>query len=171
MKFFPESWVPDPDKKFSPFDESLINQIIDGVLKYNQKIKFIKKRHDTDIPGGEFSQRLLFVFKKGEEDFYLEFLKISEHNKKNFVYLENMVWDHCDCTGYDDNELNPVLPNEWVEKKTKKLVGIRIQVGNLILAEFVVPSQEENASTYKKFLDHALKKIPSIINLLIDKDS
>jgi len=64
MKIFPESWVPDPDKKFSPFDESLINQIIDGVLKYNQKIKFIKKRHDTDIPGSDFSQRLVFIFKK-----------------------------------------------------------------------------------------------------------
>ena len=41
MKIFPESWVPDPDKKFSPFDESLIKQIVDGVLKYNHKIKFI----------------------------------------------------------------------------------------------------------------------------------
>ena len=168
MIFFSEF---DRDKKFSSFDESLIDQINAGVLKYNKKIEIIKKRHDTDIPGGEFSQRLLFVFKKGEEDFYLEFLKISEHNKKNFIYLENMVWDHCDCTGYDDNELNPVLPNEWVEKKTKKLVGIRIQVGNLILAEFVVPSQEDNASTYKKFLDHAIKKIPSIINLLSGKVS
>ena len=85
MKSYPESWGTDTDKKFSPFDESLINQIIDGVLKYNQKIKFNKKRHDTDIPGGDFSQRLVFVFKKGEEDFYFEFLKISEHNKENFI--------------------------------------------------------------------------------------
>ena len=74
MKIFPESWVPDPDKKFSPFDESLIDQIIAGVLEYDPKIKFIKKRHDTDIPGGEFSQRLVFGFKKGKEDFYFEFL-------------------------------------------------------------------------------------------------
>ena len=169
MKIFPESWVPDPDKKFSPFDESLIKQIIDGVLKYNQKIKFIKKRHDTDIPGGEFSQRLVFGFKKGKEDFYFEFLKISEHNKKNFVYLENMVWDYCDCTGYDDNELNPVLPNEWVEKKTKKLVGIRIQVrANTMLTEFAVASQEDHSDTYKKLNNHAVKKIPEIINFVIN---
>ena len=38
MKIFPESWVPDPDKKFSSFDESLIDQINAGVLKYNKKI-------------------------------------------------------------------------------------------------------------------------------------
>ena len=85
--------------------------------------------------------------------------------------MDEMVDDYCSATGYDFNDLNPVLPHEWAEKKTKKLVGIRIQVGNLILAEFVVPSQEENASTYKKFLDHALKKIPNIINLLVDKVS
>ena len=171
MKIFPESWVPDPDKKFSPLDESLIDKIIAGVRKSDPKIEFIKKRHDTDIPGGEFSQRLVFVFKKDEKDFGYTFYKISEYNKKNFIHMYEMVDDYCAATGYDFNDLNPVLPHEWAEKKTKKLVGIRIQVGNLILAEFVVPSQEDNASTYKKFLDHAIKKKPSIINLLVDKDS
>jgi len=79
-----------------------------------------------------------------------------------------MVWDHCDCTGYDDNELNPVLPNEWVEKKTKKLVGIRIQVrANTMLTEFAVASQEDHSDTYKKLNNHAVKKIPEIIDYVI----
>ena len=182
MKFFPESWVPDPDKKFSPLDESLIAKIIAGVLKSDPKFKFIESKHmrQDNYPtwsdaifsdGGEYNQMIISSFKKGEKDFGYVFYKISEYNKKNFIHMHEMVDDYCAATGYDFNDLNPVLPHEWAEKKTKKLVGIRIQVGNLILAEFVVPSQEDNASTYKKFLDHAVKKIPSIINLLIDKDS
>ena len=178
MKIFPESWVPDPDKKFSPLDESLINKIIAGVLKSDPKIKFIENKHmrQDNYPtwsdaifsdGGEYNQMIISSFKKGEKDFHYVFYKISEYNKKNFIHMHEMVDDYCAATGYDFNDLNPVLPHEWAEKKTKKLVGIRIQVGNLILAEFVVPSQEENASTYKKFLDHAVKKIPDIIKLLI----
>ena len=182
MKIFPESWVPDQDKKFSRFDESLIGKIIAGVQKSDQEIKFIESKHmrEDNYPtwsdaifsdGGEYNQMIISSFKKGEKDFGYVFYKISEYNKKNFIHMDEMVDDYCSATGYDFNDLNPVLPHEWAEKKTKKLVGIRIQVGNLILAEFVVPSQEENASTYKKFLDHAVKKIPSIINLLVDKDS
>ena len=177
MKIFPESWVPDPDKKFSPLDESLINKIIAGVLKSDPKIKFIENKHmrQDNYPtwsdaifsdGGEYNQMIISSFKKGEKDFHYVFYKISEYNKKNFIHMDEMVDDYCSATGYDFNDLNPVLPHEWAEKKTKKLVGIRIKVGNLILAEFVVPSQEENASTYKKFLDHAVKKIPDIIKLL-----
>ena len=111
----------------------------------------------------------MFVFKKGEEDFYFEFLKISEHNKENFIELHELVMDYCNCTGYDDNYLNPVLPNEWVEKKTKKLVGIRIQVRqNTMLTEFAVGSQEDRTDTYKKLNNRAVKKIPDIINLVIN---
>ena len=178
MKIFPESWVPDPDKKFSPLDESLIDKIIAGVLKSDPKFEFIESKHvrQDNYPtwsdaifsdGGEYNQMIISSFKKGEKDFHYVFYKISEYNKKNFIHMHEMVDDYCAATGYDFNDLNPVLPHEWVEKKTKKLVGIRIQN----LAEFVVPSQEDNGSTYKKFLDHAVKKIPSIINLLIDKDS
>ena len=177
MKIFPESWVPDPDKKFSPFDESLINQITAGVLKSDPKFEFIESKHvrQDHYPtwsdaifsdGGEYNQMIISSFEKGEKDFGYVFYKISEYNKKNFIHMDEMVDDYCSATGYDFNDLNPVLPHEWAEKKTKKLVGIRIQVGNLILAEFVVPSQEDNASTYKKFLDHAVKKIPDIIKLL-----
>ena len=42
MKIFPESWVPDPDKKFSPFDKSLIDKIIAGVRESDPEIIFIK---------------------------------------------------------------------------------------------------------------------------------
>ena len=178
MKIFPESWVTDPDKKFSTLDESLIDKIIAGVLKSDPKFEFIESKHvrQDNYPewgdaifsdGGEYNQMIISYFKKGEKDFGYVFYKISEYNKKNFIHMNEMVDDYCAATGYDFNDLNPVLPHEWAEKKTKKLVGIRIQVGNLILAEFVVPSQEENASTYKKFLDHAVKKIPDIIKLLI----
>ena len=178
MKIFPESWVPDPDKKFSPLDESLIAKIIAGVLKSDPKFEFIESKHmrQDHYPawgdaifsdGGEYNQMIISSFKKGEKDFGYVFYKISEYNKKNFIHMDEMVNDYCAATGYDFNDLNPVLPHEWAEKKTKKLVGIRIQLGNLILAEFVVTSQEENASTYKKFLDHAIKKIPEIIKLLI----
>ena len=177
MKIFPESWVPDPDKKFSPLDESLIGKIIAGVLKSDPKFEFIESKHvrQDNYPewgdaifsdGGEYNQMIISYFKKGEKDFGYVFYKISEYNKKNFIHMDEMVDDYCAATGYDFNDLNPVVPHEWAEKKTKKLVGIRIQVGNLILAEFVVPSQEDNASTYKKFLDHAIKKIPSIIKLI-----
>ena len=50
------------------------------------------------------------------------FYKISEYNKKNFIHMDEMVDDYCSATGYDFNDLNPVLPHEWAEKKTKKLV-------------------------------------------------
>ena len=164
MKFFP-----DPDKKFSPFDKSLIDKIIAGVRESDPEIIFIKNRHDTDEPGSNYNQRIISLFKKGEEGFYIGFVKISEDSKENFAYLENMVWDYCDCTGYDDNDLNPVSPNEWVEKKAKKLVGIRIIVGSKghELTSFAVASQEDHLDTYKKLNDHAVKKIPEIIKLLI----
>ena len=180
MKIFPESWVPDPDKKFSPLDESLIDKIIAGVLKSDPKFKFIESKHmrQDNYPtwsdaifsdGGEYNQMIISSFKKGEKDFYFEFLKISEHNKKNFIELHGMVMDYCNCTGYDDNYLNPVLPNEWVEKKTKNLVGIRIQVrANTMLTEFAVASQEDHLDTYKKLNNHAVKKIPEIINFVIN---
>ena len=71
MKIFPEFWVPDPDKKFSPFDESLIDKIIAGVHESDPEIIFIKKRHDTDVPGDNFNQRIVFIFKKGERRFSL----------------------------------------------------------------------------------------------------
>ena len=68
MKIFPESWVPDPDKKFSPLDESLINKIIAGVLKSDQEIKFIKNRLDADIPANDHNQRIISLLKKKQKN-------------------------------------------------------------------------------------------------------
>ena len=93
MKIFPESWVPDPDKKFSPLDESLIDKIIAGVLKSDPKFEFIESKHvrQDHYPtwsdaifsdGGEYNQMIISSFKKGEKDFGYVFYKISEYNKK-----------------------------------------------------------------------------------------
>ena len=73
MKIFPESWVPDPDKKFSPLDESLINKIIAGVLKSDPKFEFIESKHvrQDHYPtwsdaffsdGGEYNQMIISSF-------------------------------------------------------------------------------------------------------------
>ena len=171
MKFFPESWVPDPDKKISPFDESLINKIIAGVLKSDREIKFIKNRLDADIPANDHNQRIISLLKKkGEKDFYIGFVKISEYRKENFEWLGHIVHDYCDCMGFDPGG---DFPNEdkleWIKKKTKKLVGIRIIFGPrpTELTSFVVGSQDDS-STYTKLNKHAAKIIPDIINFVID---
>ena len=104
MKFFPESWVPDPDKKFSPLDESLIAKIIAGVLKSNPKFEFIESKHVRQ-DGGEYNQMIISSFKKGKKDFGYVFYKISEYNKKNFIHMDEMVDDYCSATGYDFNDL------------------------------------------------------------------
>ena len=170
MKFFPESWVPDPDKKISPFDESLINKIIAGVLKSDQEIKFIKNRLDTDIPANDHNQRIISLLKKGEKDFYIGFVKISEYRKENFEWLGHIVHDYCDCMGFDPGgDFSDLDKLEWIKKKTKKLVGIRIIFGPrpTELTSFVVGSQDDS-STYTKLNKYAAKIIPDIINFVIN---
>ena len=42
MKFFPESWVPDPDKKFNQDDQNIINKIIEKLLEEDKELKLTK---------------------------------------------------------------------------------------------------------------------------------
>ena len=43
MKFFPESIVPDPDKKFHINDKDIINKLIDGLLKKDKELRLLKQ--------------------------------------------------------------------------------------------------------------------------------
>ena len=128
MKIFPESWVPDQDKKFSRFDESLIDKIIAGVVKSDPKVKFIESKHwrEDNHPtwsdaifsdGGEYNQKIISHFKKGEKDFYFGFLKISSYNKKDFEWLGHIVHDYCECFGFDPGGDFPDQDKiEWIKK-------------------------------------------------------
>ena len=81
MKIFPESWVPDPDKKFSPLDESLIDKIIAGVLKSDPKFEFIESKLDSNL-------RVLSLAKETNLDirtFTLAFLAAT--NYASFEYI------------------------------------------------------------------------------------
>ena len=49
MKIFPESIVPDPDKKINIFDKSLINKINDNLLKSNQNMRLLKQDYRTGL--------------------------------------------------------------------------------------------------------------------------
>ena len=42
MKIFPESIVPDPDKKMNNFDKSLIDKVNDNLLKSDENMKLLK---------------------------------------------------------------------------------------------------------------------------------
>ena len=44
MKFFPESLVPDPDKKFSITDKSLVNKIVESLVMENKELLLITSR-------------------------------------------------------------------------------------------------------------------------------
>ena len=49
MKIFPESLVPDPDKKINIFDKSLINKINDNLLKSDQNMRLLKQDYRTGL--------------------------------------------------------------------------------------------------------------------------
>ena len=130
MKIFPEYLVSDKDKKFSRFDESLIDKIIAGVVKSDPKVKFIESKHWREdnhktwsdaifSDGGEYNQMIISCFETGEKDFHYIFYKISEYNKKNFIHMDEMVDEYCSDTGYDFNDLNQfgdliMIPNDLI---------------------------------------------------------
>ena len=49
MKIFPESIVPDPDKKMNNFDKSLIDKINDTLLKSDEDMKLLKQDYRTGL--------------------------------------------------------------------------------------------------------------------------
>ena len=157
MIFFSEF---DRDKKFNEDDKDLINSISEGIFKSDPKIRLIKQDHDTGALESNYNDRIVSFFEKGEKKFHIEFLKVSESKKKDFIYLDQIVAGYCECMGYDG-----ILE---LKKKAKKLVGIRIQVQfNKILTSFAVGSHDDSR-TYTKLYNHAVKKIPEIINFVIN---
>ena len=57
MKFFPESWVPDPDKKFNQDDQNIINKIIEKLLEEDKELKLTKIEDDKHIKEGRFQSQ------------------------------------------------------------------------------------------------------------------
>ena len=73
MKFFPESWVPDPDKKFNQDDQNIINKIIEKLLEEDKNLKLRNNnnfegspsRVIRDINQSDYGQQIdVFFFKK-----------------------------------------------------------------------------------------------------------
>jgi len=155
MNFFSEF---DPDKKFNDSDKDLINSISEGLFKSDPEIRLIKQDHDTGVRGDNYNQRIVSFFKKGEEDFYLEFLKISESKKKDFSHTHEMASDYCQFYGCETvREL---------EKKVKKVVGIIININRSYGTSLGVGSGDD-LSNYSKLYNQAITQLPIIIKWVI----
>ena len=150
MNFFSE-FLTDPDKKFNDSDKDLIKTITEGLFKSDPKIRLIEQDHDTGALESNYNDRIVSFFEKGEKKFHIEFLKVSESKKKDFIYLDQIVAGYCECMGYDG-----ILE---LKKKAKKLVGIIVIIHpGRHETNFAVGSLDD-PSTFNKLHDHAIKEI------------
>ena len=118
MKFFPESWVSDPDKKINPSDTSLINKIITSLLESDKKLRLTKQEY-VESNQFHYGNYCVAHFKKDKKDKAVVFRKVSIYEKKSFFNELDIVNSFIRAMNSSDDD---------VINKTKKLVGIRIEV-------------------------------------------
>jgi hypothetical protein len=80
MKFFPESLVPDPDKKINLNDKDLINKIIEKLIINDKDLRMIKQ-DQFDSKQGEI---VTCKFLKKDKEIGITFQKASFYDKKDF---------------------------------------------------------------------------------------
>ena len=144
MKFFPESLVPDPDKKINLNDKDLINKIIEKLVTKEKNLKMIKQDQFASKQG----EIVTCKFLKNDKEINIGFQKVSFYDKKDFDYdvpLMNSFWD---CM--HDKKLEPHvheeipgmihLPESNID--TKKLCGIRITTDKKKQTSFAVGSSD-----------------------------
>ena len=142
MKFFPESLVPDPDKKINLNDKDLINKIIEKLVTKDKNLRMIKQ-DQFDSKQGEI---VTCKFLKKDKEIGITFQKASFYDKKDFdddVPLMNSFWD---CM--HNKKLLPHVHEKMSgaqyfpdsEIDTKKLCGIRINISSYKHTSFAVGS-------------------------------
>ena len=153
MKFFPESFVPDPDKKLNISDKGLINKIVEKLVTDDKDLRLINQTHEERYDKGKYKGGLgdyiVCKFIKKDKNFYILFTKISFYDKKDFDYdvpLMNSFWD---CM--HNKKLEPhvheempgiqYLPEGNID--TKKLCGIRITLDKKKETSFAVGSVDD----------------------------
>ncbi len=132
MKFFPESLVPDPDKKINLNDKDLINKIIEKLIINDKDLRLIKQ-DQFDSKQGEM---VTCKFLKKDKEIGIIFQKVSFYDKKDFdddVPLMNSFWDCMHdrkLLPHVHEELSGVRVQYYPESEivTKKLCGIKITI-------------------------------------------
>ena len=119
IKWFPDSWVPDPDKKINRDDENIINKIVEKLLNDDTMLRLVKQEHDTDINWGYCNERVGLFFKKNENNFKIEFLKVSVYDKKYLYDFHEIFDSYAMC-------INPNDTTACIEK-ANKMVGFDIR--------------------------------------------
>ena len=118
MKFFPESLVPDPDKKINLSDKDLINKIISSLLKEDKKLRLVKQEI-INFHQSHLGQVSVAYFEKNKKPTNVQFRKISMYDKDDF-YSELQILNSFNAAINITDEGNIIKP--------KKLVGISIEV-------------------------------------------
>ena len=132
MKFFPESLVPDPDKKINLNDKDLINKIIEKLVTKDKNLRLIKQ-DQFDSKQGEM---VTCKFLKKDKEIGIIFQKVSFYDKKDFdddAPLMNSFWDCMHdrkLLPHVHEELSGVRVQYYPESEivTKKLCGIKITI-------------------------------------------
>ena len=144
MKFFPESLVPDPDKKINLNDKDLINKIIEKLVIKDKNLRLIKQ-DQFDSKQGEI---VTCKFLKNDKEISIGFQKVSFYDKKDFDYnipLMNSFWD-CIHDRKLESHVHEELPNMQYlpesEINTKKLCGIKIIISTYKNTSFAVGSSD-----------------------------
>ena len=137
MKIFPESIVPDPDKKINIFDKSLINKINDNLLKSNQNMRLLKQDYRTGLKWESCSEIMENTYQIDKNNFKIVFCKLSGYGKKPFdgdLCIYKIPHTHAEAINpleYIDND--PVNTKYYdmrdkIIANTKKFCGFKINI-------------------------------------------
>ena len=169
MKFFPESWVPDPDKKFNQDDQNIINKIIEKLLEEDKELKLTKIEDDKHIKEGfPYGEKKIAFFKKNENKLAVYFGKFSSYNNKEFHKDDeclSMFNQYLEC-------LHPELLNQPIDRnvlnniKINKLVGIQIGDYRRGLSGLCVGSVEDDVFRSRNLYNFASKQTDLFIDMI-----
>jgi len=179
MKFFPESWVPDPDKKFNQDDQNIINKIIEKLLEEDKNLKLRNNnnfegspsRVIRDINQSDYGQQIDVFFSKNEKALHVSFRKFSSYNNKEFHKDDeclSMFNQYLEC-------LHPELLNQPIDRnvlnniKINKLVGIQIGDYRRGLSGLCVGSVEDNIDRSRNLYNQASKQTDLFVDMIKEK--
>ena len=179
MKFFPESWVPDPDKKFNQDDQNIINTIIEKLLEEDKNLKLRNNnnfegspsRVIRDINQSDYGQEISVFFSKNEKPLDVSFRKFSSYNNKEFHKDDEcflMFRQYLEC-------LHPELLNQPIDHnilkniKINKLIGILIGGWNNSWSGLCVGSVEDNIDRSRNLYNQASKQTDLFVDMIKEK--
>ena len=137
MKIFPESIVPDPDKKMNNFDKSLIDKVNDNLLKSDENMRLLKQDYRTGLKWENCSEIIENVYQISKNHFKIVFCKLSAYGKKPFdgdLCIYKIPQTHAEAINpleYFDNDPINTKYNDMNDKiiaNTKKFCGFKINI-------------------------------------------